>query len=194
MHPEASDVEDVVERAAGPTQASGAIMAFSGGLDSTQALMGGHVMAQSDATGWDKYVDGGQMRLLVTFGENRTKRWPTVPTAKELGYGVVSSSPYGIVGPKGMDPAVVKTLHDAFRKAIVLDPKSIEAPVNLAYSQRNRSAACRIPMYSPSPKAKRIEFRCPDPSSNPYLTFSAIMMAASKHSQAPQAISWSRNS
>ena len=52
-----------------------------------------------------------------------------------------------------------------------------EAPVNLAYSQRNRSAACRIPMYSPSPKAKRIEFRCPDPSSNPYLAFSAILMA-----------------
>lgn len=53
-----------------------------------------------------------------------------------------------------------------------------EAPVNLAYSQRNRSAACRIPMYSPSPKAKRIEFRCPDPSSNPYLAFSALTMAA----------------
>jgi glutamine synthetase len=53
-----------------------------------------------------------------------------------------------------------------------------EAPVNLAYSQRNRSAACRIPMYSPSPKAKRIEFRCPDPSANPYLAFSALMMAA----------------
>ena len=53
-----------------------------------------------------------------------------------------------------------------------------EAPVNLAYSQRNRSAACRIPMYSPSPNAKRIEFRCPDPSSNPYLAFSALMMAA----------------
>jgi len=53
-----------------------------------------------------------------------------------------------------------------------------EAPVNLAYSQRNRSAACRIPMYSESPKAKRIEFRCPDPSCNPYLAFSAIIMAA----------------
>jgi len=52
-----------------------------------------------------------------------------------------------------------------------------EAPVNLAYSQRNRSACCRIPMYSPSPKAKRIEFRCPDPSCNPYLAFSAILMA-----------------
>ncbi len=53
-----------------------------------------------------------------------------------------------------------------------------EAPVNLAYSQRNRSACCRIPMYSSSPKAKRVEFRCPDPSSNPYLAFSAILMAA----------------
>ncbi|MFH1266264.1 MAG: type I glutamate--ammonia ligase [Planctomycetota bacterium] len=52
-----------------------------------------------------------------------------------------------------------------------------EAPVNLAYSQRNRSAAVRIPMYSPSPKTKRLEFRCPDPSCNPYLAFSAILMA-----------------
>lgn len=52
-----------------------------------------------------------------------------------------------------------------------------EAPVNLAYSQRNRSASCRIPMYSQSPKSKRIEFRCPDPSCNPYLAFSAILMA-----------------
>ena len=52
-----------------------------------------------------------------------------------------------------------------------------EAPVNLAYSQRNRSAAVRIPMYSASPKTKRLEFRCPDPSCNPYLSFSAILMA-----------------
>jgi glutamine synthetase len=52
-----------------------------------------------------------------------------------------------------------------------------EAPVNLVYSQRNRSAACRIPVYSPSPKAKRVEFRSPDPSCNPYLAFSAMLMA-----------------
>jgi glutamine synthetase len=52
-----------------------------------------------------------------------------------------------------------------------------EAPVNLAYSARNRSAAVRIPMYSSSPKAKRIEFRSPDPSCNPYLAFSAMLMA-----------------
>jgi glutamine synthetase len=52
-----------------------------------------------------------------------------------------------------------------------------EAPVNLAYSQRNRSAAVRIPMYSQSPKSKRIEFRCPDPTCNPYITFAALVMA-----------------
>jgi glutamine synthetase len=52
-----------------------------------------------------------------------------------------------------------------------------EAPVNLAFSQRNRSAAVRIPVYSKSPKAKRIEFRCPDPSTNPYLCFAAQLMA-----------------
>ena len=89
---------------------------FKGNADSTQALMGGHVMAQSDATGWGKFVDQGAFRLLVTFGEQRT-RWGA-PTAKELGYDVVSYSPYGIVGPKGMDPRVVKILHDAFKKAI----------------------------------------------------------------------------
>ena len=52
-----------------------------------------------------------------------------------------------------------------------------EAPVNLALSSRNRSASCRIPVYSPSPKAKRVEVRYPDPSCNPYLAFSAMLMA-----------------
>jgi len=52
-----------------------------------------------------------------------------------------------------------------------------EAPVNLVYSQRNRSAAVRIPMYSTNPKTKRLEFRCPDPSCNPYLAFAAMLMA-----------------
>ena len=98
---------------------------FKGNADLQSALLGGHVMAQSDATGWDKFVESGQMRLLVTFGDKRTKRWPQVPTAKELGYGVVSQSPYGIVGPKGMDAAVVKVLHDAFKKAMD-DPKHLE--------------------------------------------------------------------
>ena len=98
---------------------------YKGNADLMQALIGGHVMAGSDATGWDKFVDGGQMRLLLTFGEERTQRWPSVPTAKDLGYNIISTSPYGLIGPKGMDPAVVKTLHDAFKKALE-DPKHVE--------------------------------------------------------------------
>ena len=89
---------------------------FKGNADSTQALMGDHIMAQSDSTGWGRYVDQGVFRLLVTFGAERT-RWGA-PTAKELGYDVVSNSPYGIVGPRGMDPKIVKILHDAFKKAM----------------------------------------------------------------------------
>jgi glutamine synthetase len=64
-----------------------------------------------------------------------------------------------------------------------------EAPVNLVYSQRNRSAACRIPLYSKNPKAKRVEFRCPDPACNPYLAFAAMLMAGldgvARHTEPP---------
>ncbi|GIU86190.1 MAG: hypothetical protein KatS3mg009_0705 [Acidimicrobiia bacterium] len=60
-----------------------------------------------------------------------------------------------------------------------------EAPVNLVYSQRNRSASVRIPLYSKSPKAKRLEFRCPDPSCNPYLAFSAMLMAGPRRHPEP---------
>jgi len=91
---------------------------FKGNADLMQALLGGHVMGASDSSGWDRFVDSGQMRLMVTFGERRTKRWPNVPTAKELGYEIVGNSPYGLVGPKGMEPAVMKTLHDGFKKAM----------------------------------------------------------------------------
>jgi len=113
---------------------------FKGNADLQQAVLGGHVSAQSDASGWDKYVEGGQMRLLLTFGEKRTKRWPDVPTAKELGYGVVSTSPYGIAGPKGMDPAVVKKLHDAFKKAME-DPRNLEVMEQLNQEVWYRSSA-----------------------------------------------------
>ncbi len=96
---------------------------FKGNADSTQALLGGHVMAQSDATGWARHVEAGAFRLLVTFGEQRTK-W-NAPTAKELGIDIVSYSPYGIVAPKGLDPKVARHLHDAFRKALE-DPEHLK--------------------------------------------------------------------
>jgi tripartite-type tricarboxylate transporter receptor subunit TctC len=96
---------------------------FKGNADSTQALMGGHVMAQSDATGWGRHVDSGAFRLLVTFGEKRTK-WDA-PTARELGIDIVSYSPYGIVAPKGVDPQVAKVLHDAFKRTLD-DPEHLK--------------------------------------------------------------------
>ena len=98
---------------------------FKGQADATVALLGGHVTASADSTGWGELVDAGKLRMLVSWGAERTRRWPAVPTLKELGYGIVSNSPYGIAGPKDMDPKIVKILHDAFRKAID-DPNYIK--------------------------------------------------------------------
>lgn len=91
---------------------------FKGNADNMQAVLGEHVMSASDATGWGPHVEAGKLRLLATYGSQRTKRWPQVPTLDELGYKTVSDSPFGVCGPKGMDPAVVRVLHDAFRKTL----------------------------------------------------------------------------
>jgi tripartite-type tricarboxylate transporter receptor subunit TctC len=99
---------------------------FRGNADNMTALLGGHVDAAADATGWGPHVDAGKLRLLVTWGAQRTKRWPNAPTLKELGFDVVSNSPYGIAGPKGLDPKVVKILHDAFRRGMQ-DPLHMQA-------------------------------------------------------------------
>src|SRR5213083_2087069 len=99
---------------------------FKGNADSMQALLGGHIMAQSDSSGWGRFVDAGQFRLLATFGTQRTKRWPSVPTANDLGLNMVYSSPYGIVGPRGLEPRVVRILHNGFKKALD-DPEHLKA-------------------------------------------------------------------
>ena len=91
---------------------------FKGNAESTTSLLGGHIHAVADSTGWAPMVNEGKLRLLVTWGANRTKNWPTVPTLKDIGIDVVSNSPYGVAGPKGMDASVVKALHDAFRKGL----------------------------------------------------------------------------
>jgi tripartite-type tricarboxylate transporter receptor subunit TctC len=88
---------------------------FKGQAEGAAAVLGGHVMAQVDSTGWARQVDAGVFRLLATLGDRRT-RW-NAPTVKELGIDTVSNSPYGLVGPKGMPPEIVKALHDAFKKA-----------------------------------------------------------------------------
>jgi tripartite-type tricarboxylate transporter receptor subunit TctC len=91
---------------------------MKGGAEVTTAVLGGHVAAGADSTSWAPQVDAGQLRLLVTWGAQRTKRWSDVPTLKELGHGIVSSSPFGYGGPKGIDAKVVKILHDAFKKGM----------------------------------------------------------------------------
>lgn len=91
---------------------------FKGAAESMNALLGGHIDVVSDSTAWAGAVNGGQARLLVTWGATRTKNWPDVPILKEVGIDMVSNSPFGIGGPKGMDPAVVKILHDAFKKGM----------------------------------------------------------------------------
>jgi tripartite-type tricarboxylate transporter receptor subunit TctC len=92
---------------------------FKGGAEMQQALLGGHVMSACDASGFGHFVQEGRERLLVTFRDKRSRRWPSVPAARELGFDVVSTAPFGLAGPKGMDPAVVKVLHDAFRAAVL---------------------------------------------------------------------------
>ena len=91
---------------------------FKGNADGMQALLGGHVMGHSDATGWAPHVNSGRLRLLATYGSKRTKRWPNVPTLQELGYQTVSDSPFGIGAPKGMDPTLVRRIQDAFKKSL----------------------------------------------------------------------------
>ncbi len=95
----------------------------------------------------------------------------------EKGYGGLSQAAlYYIGGLLKHAPALCAFITPTVNSYKRLTP-GFEAPVNLVYSQRNRSAACRIPLYSKSAKAKRVEFRTPDPSCNPYLAFSAMLMA-----------------
>jgi tripartite-type tricarboxylate transporter receptor subunit TctC len=69
-------------------------------------------------------VDDGRLRLLATFADKRSPRWPKVPTLTELGFPIVAMSPYGLAGPRGLPPDVLKTLHDAFHKAMQ-DPRFV---------------------------------------------------------------------
>jgi tripartite-type tricarboxylate transporter receptor subunit TctC len=90
---------------------------YRGTADTLRALLGGEIDFASESSGWAPMVAAGKLRLLAVFTAERAKRFPDVPTVKELGYEVVVDSPGGLVGPKGMEPAVVKVLADAFREA-----------------------------------------------------------------------------
>jgi tripartite-type tricarboxylate transporter receptor subunit TctC len=103
---------------------------FKGNADTMNALLGGHIHAVADSSGWAQLVNAGRFRLLVTWGAMRTKNWPSVPTLREIGIDMVSNSPFGIAGPKGMEVQIVKVLHDAFKKGLE-EPSYAAAMANL---------------------------------------------------------------
>ena len=91
---------------------------YKGTAEQMLAVASGQLMAGVNSNGFVPYVESGRLRLLATFGERRTARWANVPTLKELGYGISATSPYGLVGPRGMGSHIVQTLHDAFKIAL----------------------------------------------------------------------------
>jgi tripartite-type tricarboxylate transporter receptor subunit TctC len=86
--------------------------------ENNTALLGGHIEIISDSSGWAPLVDAGKFRLLAIYGEQRSSRYPQVPTCQEVGYDVVARSHLGVMGPKGMPGPVVARLHDSFKKGM----------------------------------------------------------------------------
>ena len=111
-------------------------MPFKGGAETWAALEGGHVMAAAEGAGWWPLVDAGKVRVLVHL--DRGAQCPNCPTrrrSRSWAIPFVFDSPFGIAGPKGMDPAIVKKLHDAFKTAMS-DPKAMEIQKRYDYATR----------------------------------------------------------
>ena len=99
---------------------------YKGSADLSQAVLGNHLMAIADSTGFAPLVESGKLRVLNTWGEKRLAKFPDAPTLKELGIDIVQNSPFGIGAPRDTPPDVVKKLHDAFKKAME-DPSYVAA-------------------------------------------------------------------
>jgi tripartite-type tricarboxylate transporter receptor subunit TctC len=104
---------------------------FRGEAEATAALLGEHVEAVALGAGLGPLVDAGKVRMLVVWTEKRSPRFPDSPTLVEEGHKIISASPYGLAGPKGMDPKVVQVLHDAFHKAMQ-DPAHLKVLEDLS--------------------------------------------------------------
>ena len=91
---------------------------YKGGSEALQAVLGEHVDVLVDSSSWAPHVESGKLRLLATWGEQRTQRFKDVPTLKDAGYNVVVDAPNGIGAPKGLDPAIAQRLRQAFRVAV----------------------------------------------------------------------------
>ena len=97
---------------------------FRGWAENAQALLSGQIQVSADSSGWAELVQSGQLRALTVWSAERAKRFPNVPTLRESGVDIVSASPYGLAGPRGMNPEHVRILHDAFREAL-FDPAHV---------------------------------------------------------------------
>jgi tripartite-type tricarboxylate transporter receptor subunit TctC len=98
---------------------------YKGSAELIQSILGGHITLMSGTTEFAPHVKSGKLRLLATLGRERNKAFPDVPTVKESGWDTITESPFGIGGPKNMDSAIVKILHDAFKRTLE-DPKVLE--------------------------------------------------------------------
>ena len=93
-------------------------VAFRGAAPNLQALLSGDIHFSAETSAWSDMALEGRVRPLAVWMSERVARFPAVPTFRELGWDVLGESTYGIAGPRGMDPAVVRTIHDAFRLAV----------------------------------------------------------------------------
>jgi tripartite-type tricarboxylate transporter receptor subunit TctC len=91
---------------------------YRGSSEGMTAVLSGQVDCIADSSVWVPQVEAGQMRALCVWSAERVARLPGVPTLRELGHDMVVTSPYGVSGPKGMDPGVVRALHDTFKAAL----------------------------------------------------------------------------
>ncbi len=89
---------------------------YKGSAEILQAILGGQIMVMSGTPEFAPHVQAGKLKLLATLGSQRTKQFPDVPTVKESGWNTISESPFGIGGPKGMEPALIKQLQDTLQK------------------------------------------------------------------------------
>jgi tripartite-type tricarboxylate transporter receptor subunit TctC len=127
------------------------------------AVASGEVMSVADSSAWAPLVDGGQLRPLCVWTAERSPRFPDVPTLKELGYEMVVTSPYGLSGPKGMDPGVVRVLHDALKEAL-FDPANaavraqFDMPLEYYGTEDYRAFVARRAEYERS-MAQRLHLR-----------------------------------
>jgi tripartite-type tricarboxylate transporter receptor subunit TctC len=127
------------------------------------AVASGEVMSVADSSAWAPLVDGGHLRLICVWTAERSPRFPAAPTLKELGHDMVVTSPYGLAGPKGMDPGVVRVLHDAL-KAALFDPANaavraqFDMPLEYYDTEAYRSFIARRADYEKS-MAQRLNLR-----------------------------------